>query len=122
MEPEPASGEVDTDRTLFLCAWGGSRTACEGLRNTAEALSEKDRFQRQEGCSRWVPSVTAFRDAFPGEEICFYTWGVAKGKHEGLEVSTEHFPGGSAVKNLPSDAGDTGSTPGLGRFHMLQRS
>ena len=26
------------------------------------------------------------------------------------------FPGGSVVKNLPANAGDAGSTPGLGRF------
>ena len=26
------------------------------------------------------------------------------------------FPGGSAVKNLPANAGDVGSVPGLGRF------
>ena len=25
------------------------------------------------------------------------------------------FPGGSVAKNLPANAGDTGSTPGLGR-------
>ena len=25
------------------------------------------------------------------------------------------FPGGSVVKNLPANAGDTGSVPGLGR-------
>ena len=30
------------------------------------------------------------------------------------------FPGGSVVKNLPANAGDTGSNPGPGRFHMLQ--
>ena len=29
------------------------------------------------------------------------------------------FPGGSAVKNMPASAGDVGSIPGLGRFHML---
>ena len=28
------------------------------------------------------------------------------------------FPGGTVVKNLPANAGDTGSSPGLGRFHM----
>ena len=28
------------------------------------------------------------------------------------------FPGGVAVKNPPANAGDTGSTPGLGRSHM----
>ena len=29
------------------------------------------------------------------------------------------FPGGTVVKNLPANAGDTGSSPGLGRSHML---
>ena len=28
------------------------------------------------------------------------------------------FPGGALVKNLPANAGDTGSSPGLGRSHM----
>ena len=29
------------------------------------------------------------------------------------------FPGGTVVKNLPANAGDTGSIPGPGRSHML---
>ena len=28
------------------------------------------------------------------------------------------FSGGTVVKNLPANAGDTGSSPGLGRSHM----
>ena len=32
------------------------------------------------------------------------------------------FPGGTVVENLPANAGDTGSIPGPGRFHMLQSS
>ena len=28
------------------------------------------------------------------------------------------FPGGSVIGNLPANAGDTGSSPGLGRCHM----
>ena len=28
------------------------------------------------------------------------------------------FPGGAVVKNLPANARDTGSSPGLGRSHM----
>ena len=28
------------------------------------------------------------------------------------------FPGGTVVKNPPANAGDTGSSPGLGRSHM----
>ena len=32
------------------------------------------------------------------------------------------FPGGPMVKNPPTDAGDTGSIPGLGRSNVLQDS
>lgn len=32
----------------------------------------------------------------------------------------QDFPGGPVVKNVPADAGDIGSTPGTGRFHMPQ--
>ena len=28
------------------------------------------------------------------------------------------FPGGAVVEDLPANAGDTGSSPGLGRSHM----
>ena len=30
-----------------------------------------------------------------------------------------NFPCGPVVKNLPASAGDMGSVPGLGRFHVL---
>ena len=30
------------------------------------------------------------------------------------------FPGGAVVENLPANAGDTGSSPRLGRSHMLR--
>ena len=32
----------------------------------------------------------------------------------------EGFPGGSVVKNLPANAGDTGPIPGLGRLYVPQ--
>ena len=32
------------------------------------------------------------------------------------------FPGGPLVKNLPAEAGDTGSIPGPGKPHMKQDS
>ena len=35
-----------------------------------------------------------------------------------LKVSIGGFPGGTVVENLPVNAGDTGSSPGLGRSHM----
>ncbi|KAJ8779504.1 hypothetical protein J1605_012388 [Eschrichtius robustus] len=37
-----------------------------------------------------------------------------------LKVKKEGFPGGTVVENLPANAGDTGSSPGLGRSHMPQ--
>ena len=35
-----------------------------------------------------------------------------------LKTTSWGFPGGAVVENLPANAGDTGSCPGLGRFHM----
>ena len=35
------------------------------------------------------------------------------------ETDTQGFPGGTIVKNPPANAGDTGSSPGLGRSHVL---
>ena len=32
------------------------------------------------------------------------------------------FPGGTVVENLPANAGDAGSSPGLGRSHMPRSS
>ena len=32
------------------------------------------------------------------------------------------FPGGAVVENVPANAGDTGSSPGLGGSHMLRSS
>ena len=32
--------------------------------------------------------------------------------------NAEGFPGGAVVENLPANAGDAGSSPGLGRSHM----
>ena len=32
-----------------------------------------------------------------------------------IKNKIEGFPGGTVVENLPANAGDTGSSPGLGR-------
>ena len=37
-----------------------------------------------------------------------------------LKMPLLGFPGGAVVENLPANAGDTGSSPGLGRSHMPQ--
>ena len=36
-----------------------------------------------------------------------------------LWIHFRDFPAGTVDKNLPANAGDMGSIPGLGRFHML---
>ena len=35
-----------------------------------------------------------------------------------FKTASQGFPGGAVVENLPANAGDTGSSPGLGRSHM----
>ena len=37
-----------------------------------------------------------------------------------IKMSFLGFPGGAVVESLPANAGDTGSSPGLGRSHMLR--
>ena len=37
-----------------------------------------------------------------------------------IKNSDEGFPGGAVVERPPADAGDTGSSPGLGGSHMPQ--
>ena len=39
-------------------------------------------------------------------------------KEKILKAAREGFPSGAVVKNPPANAGDTGSSPGLGRSHM----
>ena len=39
-------------------------------------------------------------------------------KLEKKKKPSRGFPGGTVVKNLPANAGDTGSSPGLGGSHM----
>ena len=46
-----------------------------------------------------------------GSYLTAYTKIIQKKKIRG-------FPGGAVVESLPANAGDTGSSPGLGRSHM----
>ena len=50
-----------------------------------------------------------------GEEVLKYQGDLKTKKSQQHLTSCEGFPGGSAVKNLPANAGDMGSIPGLGR-------
>ena len=41
-----------------------------------------------------------------------------EGSKHSIKKHTLGFPGGTVVESLPANAGDTGSSPGLGRSHM----
>ena len=43
-------------------------------------------------------------------------------KYNLSRLNQEGFPGDAVVENLPANAGDTGSSPGLGRSHMAWSS
>ena len=42
----------------------------------------------------------------------------ARGLECGIRNGSQDFPGGTVVKSLTANAGDTGSSPGLGGSHM----
>ena len=44
--------------------------------------------------------------------------GFIPGCKDGSKSANRGFPGGAVVESLPANAGDTGSSPGLGRSHM----
>ena len=65
-------------------------------------------------------SVLAWRIPGTGGAWWAAMYGVAESRTQLKQLSsssslTMGFPGGSVVKNLPANAGDTGSIPGLGR-------
>ena len=50
-----------------------------------------------------------------------YTWNqqdIVNQLYFNFKKKSRVFPGGSVVESLPANAGDTGSSPGLGGFHM----
>ena len=56
-----------------------------------------------------------------GTKILQVAWPGQKKKkkiYKVLKNFTSDFSGGIVVKNLPANAGDTGSSPGPGRSHM----
>ena len=61
----------------------------------------------------WYIQTMEFHSALKRNElsICEKTW-------RNLKTILLGFPGGAVVENLPANAGNTGSSPGLGRSHM----
>ena len=48
--------------------------------------------------------------------------GMQKQRRSSQDTIVMGCPGGAVVKNPPANAGDTGSSPGLGESHMPQSS
>ena len=45
-------------------------------------------------------------------------WSMINEEKMKIKMNGLGFPGGAVVENLPANAGDTGSSPGLERSHM----
>ena len=56
------------------------------------------------------------------KETLPFTIAAKRIKYLGIKLPKEGFPGGAVVENLPANAGDTGSHPGLGKSHMPRSS
>ena len=81
--------------------------------------------------SRWRRQVSPWRTASNGLNICDHKplfWRCLEGENYSLfskhynnnksKTKNMDFPGGLVIKNLPANAGNTGSIPGPGRLHM----
>ena len=54
-----------------------------------------------------------------GTSVQYHVITILKGNYRTfLKKASRGFPGGAVVENLPANAGDTGSSPGLGRSHV----
>ena len=65
---------------------------------------------KREICLKFIPTLA--------EKIQGSSWW----KHSYLRGNYRDFLGGAVVKNLPANAGDTGSSPGPGRSHVTRNS
>ena len=55
-------------------------------------------------------------------DLILHRHGYKHGFEFRMQIKIWGFPHGSAVKNLPASAGETGLIPGLGGSHMLQNN
>ena len=79
-------------------------------------------------CNNWYPPCLEPLQSFPTSVNLPVTWhclcstkAINTPHILSFKKSLKGFPGGTVVENLPANAGDTGSSPGLGRSHMPQR-
>ena len=74
---------------------------------------------RLEGNQEGRASLAQQRMVCPDEgfgQLC--TTSLRGGVRQGYKRDRKGFPGGAVVESLPANAGDTGSSPGLGGSHM----
>ena len=58
------------------------------------------------------------RKSLAGRGSCRATWADRQIVSKPSLFKSRGFPGGAVVENLPANAGDTGSSPGLGGSHV----
>ena len=69
----------------------------------------------------WKPEGIFFwRRHTVDQQTCEKVFNITNNQGNENQNHNEGFFGGSVVKNQPANAGDTGSVPDLGRFHMPQ--
>ena len=64
-----------------------------------------------------IPKLTCQVNSLDGKVLSTH-WALGTYHCETLKNTALGFPGGAVVENLPANAGDMGSSPGLGRSHM----
>ena len=74
-------------------------------------LRKDKRLQGEMRYQHWLTYGTAWKEDRATIQV---------GKKNSVKILNVGFPGGAVVKNLPANAGDTGSSPGPGRSHMLR--
>ena len=77
---------------------------CHGLKNPREPAWPEQGGEGRLGRERKCPVSTVFPSLVDTDAI--------------KNLVYRDFPGGAVVENLPANAGDTGSSPGLGGSHM----
>ena len=102
----------------IISHWGNTNQNHNGYHFTPITMAIiKQTNKKQKKIAR-VGETVENRNVYSGN----ITWHSYCGKQFGSTQNVEHrgFPGGAVVKNPPANAGDTGSSPGPGRFHMPQ--
>ena len=74
-------------------------------------------FNHSHLCSYFEASKGGLRGLWPKVHLKY-----GSGQSAPSKACDGDFPGGTPVKNPPANAGDTGSSPGPGRCHMLRSS